>query len=521
MRIVKILLVILTITSVKSSFSQQLDRLVYFSDLSFGSVYEEMVFAQIEKNQDVDLKDLFLAIDVASESEAGRYKAKLGAIINQFEQEKIADKKEKKKVRIIYEGAHASLMTLYEEDALFPDLFRNGEFNCVTGTIVYSILFSDFDIPYSIQKGMNHVNLVVYPGSHTILVESTDAEKGVNALGISEKETYVDNLSRGKLIPQDKAVEGNISEIFMQYAFKESQIDEYELASRQYSNRGIFQFRELQYNKAFMDFEKAFYLKPCIELANMLLQSGWMVLHMSQYHTISDVELLIKMSRYREFGITDEDILSEFVRITEKVFKERHDLKNYEKGFNLLSKNLESKELIREISLVYYGVIIEDLLNDAKLNATLEYLDNLYELDPENKQIQILIKDILISLFNSDLISPLEQKESLDYYRDKFPLVYEMPVMKLVDLGILLTTSEYWFSQKNPTKGSQSLAQFEMQIQFTKDVSLLSREISSAYQTAAFYYYNHGNIRKTREYLDRGIKVLPNSHSLRNMRNSI
>jgi tetratricopeptide (TPR) repeat protein len=502
-------------------FAQDLDSLVRFPDLSFNTVFEEMIFANLENQKEVSLLDLYLAIDVSSESEAGRCKAKFNALLNDFKKEDIQNKKEKKQVKQIYEETHASLMRHYEEGAYFPDLFKEGSFNCVTGSIVYSLIFSEFSIPYSIQKGMNHVMLVAYPETHTMVVESTDSEKGLVALGKNDKEDFVGGLSRGKLVTQDEILQNNITSLFLQYAFEESQIDNYELASFQYSNRGLLLLEEMEYEKAFSDFEKAFYLKPRKELAAMLLQTGGLVLHMTDYKSLSHVELLVKLSRFQKYGITDEVVIAEFSRITEKVFHDRNDHEKYENAFVLLSENLESKELVQKISLLYYGEVIDAMIEDGNIRGTMTYLDDLYALDPEDSRIQILIRDILISNLNNALLSPPEQLAFLDQHRDQFPLVYELSLMNLIDLSMLVKTAEYWYDRENPLKGKEHLDLFESRISEDSEIHRIAIEIQSAYETAAFYYYNQGNVRKTKEYLDRGLNVLPTSYNLRRLKESI
>lgn len=501
--------------------SQELDSLVRFPDLGFETVFEEMIFANLENDRKVALEDLYLAIDVASENEATRCKARLDALVNEFRKEQIQNRKEKKQVKQIYEEIHTSLMKKYVEDALFPDLFKDGNFNCVTGSIIYSLIFKEFDIPYSIQKGMNHVSLVAFPETHTILVESTDSEEGLRALDKGDKEAYVNALSRGKLITMDERMHNSITSIFLQYAFEESQIDELELASFQYSNRGILEFGKMEYDQAFRNFEKAFYLKPGKELAVMLLQTGGLVLHMSDYKDSDHVKLLVKLSRYSEYGFTDEVVEGEFARITEKVFHDRGDQKRYEEAFTILSKNLESEELVRKISITYYGEIITSLLQDGNLMPTLNYLDDLYALDPENRQIQNLIRDILLTNLDRNLLAPPEQLAFLDRYRDQFPKVYEMSMVKLIDLSMLVQNAEYWFDREEPQKGTHHLYLFEERLAGEQEINMIAVEIQSAYETAAFYYYNRGNMRKTREYLDRGLKVLPTSYNLKRLKSSI
>lgn len=501
--------------------SQELDSMVLYSDLTYLSIFEEMIFSKIEKGEEIALADLYLAVSADSESDANRQKDKLNALISSLKRSGSEGKKEKKKVKVIYEEVHASLMVKYEEEAYFPDLFKNGNFNCVTGSMVYSLVFSEFDIPYSIQKGMNHVNLVAFPETHTILVESTDSEEGLKAMDKNAKSAYVDQLSRGKLITPEQRTQGNITSIFMQYALSESDIDEYELASYQYFNRGVFLVKELNYEEAHKAFEKAYYLKPGLELAGMLLQTSGLILHQSDYSKPEHVKLICKIARFKEFGITDDDVLGEFGRITQKIFYDREDAVMYESAFNILISDLKSKELVEKISLSYYAEVIESLINEGDFRGSLQYIDELYELGKDNKRILTSIKDILISyLVSANMVAP-DQVAFMDRYRAYLPEVFEMPMMKLIDVSTLVSAADYYFSREDPVKGNQSLELFEQRVDGIGNLNMVAGEIESAYELAAFYYYDRGNRYRTRLILDRGLKILPQSHRLKYLKSSI
>lgn len=501
--------------------AQDIDSLVFFGDLSFSSVFEEMVFTNLEEGQETDLLDLYLALNVASESEASRYKAQLMQLENSLKEKGITEKKAKKQVKTIYEDVHSSLMVKYDEEAYLPDLFKNGNFNCVSGSMVYAHLFSEFSIPYSIQKGMNHVALVAYPETYTILVESTDAEDGTKSMNKGDKQSYVDQLSRGKLISENERMQSNMTALFYQYAFEESQIDERELASYQYFNRGLFHVRDLDYELAFYDFEKAFYLKPGKELAALLLQTGGVTIQMSDYRKQEHVELLIKLSRYSKYGISEDMILAEFARITEKVYLDRNNLEAYMRAHETLVDGLESEELVQKISLMYLGTIVNELLQEGNVNATLPYLEEMYVLDPEDKQIQNLIREVLVDKLSNALISPPEQLAMLDQYRESMPLVYKVQFMQLLDLSVLLGNAVYWFDRGEPVKGSSFLVRFEETYGGIEDLTRIHADIESAYESAAFFSYERGNLRQTQDYLNRGLNILPNSYALKRLKSAI
>jgi tetratricopeptide (TPR) repeat protein len=504
----------------ESATAQELDSLVQFTDLTFTSIFEEMVFSKIDKGQDVVMEDLYLAIDVNSEIEADRYKARINTLIEGFKDEKVDQKKERKKVKQIYEDTHEALMVHYEEDALFPDLFKTGNFNCVTGSIIYSLIFKEFGIPYYIQKGSNHVNLVAYPETSTILVESTDSEKGLVTMTMNKKTEYVDQLARGKLLTQEERVQNSIKEIFSEYAFKEGQIDDFGLASIPYSNRGISFLSELNYEEAYNAFEKSYFLSPGIEKAAVLLQTGGAILHMSDYRDLSHVKLLSKLYRFRELGFTEEVVISEFERITEKVFSDRNDADSYSNAYTVLSKNLDNKELVRKISLIYYGTLIDNLIKDGYVNATIQYLDEIYALDPESRRVQELIRSLVLQSMAENNFSAPSQLAYLDHFKDQFPKVYDMHLMQLVELSLIANTAAYWFGNENAEKGNQFLNRFERQIPGFDEINRISNEIESAYKNAAFYYYRESNIKKAHAYLDRGLEILPSSQYLRNLKSS-
>ena len=501
--------------------AQEIDSLVYFEDLNFSSIFEEMVFSRLEEGQETHLEDIYLALSVASENEAARYKSQLRKLENSLKEKGIMEKKAKKQVKTIYEDVHGSLMVKYDNEAYLPDLFKNGKFNCVTGSMVYALIFAEFNIPYSIQKGMNHVNLVAYPETFTILVESTDAVEGTKSMTRADKQSYVDNLSRGKLISQDERTQSNMTSLFYQYAFEESQIDERELASYQYFNRGLFHTPNMDYELAFNDFEKAFYLKPGKELAGLMLQTGAVTIQMSDYRKQEHLDLLIKLSRYSKYGISEDMILAEFARITEKVFLDRNNLEAYNRAHETLVTKLKSEKLVKKISLMYFGTIVNDLLQEGKVNATLPYMEKMYALDPEDKQIQNLIQEVLVDRLSNSLISPPEQLAMLDQYRESMPMVYKMHFMQLIDLSVLLGNAVYWFDRGEPVKGSSFLVRFEEDHTAIEDLSRIHAEIESAYESAAYFCYERGYLRQTREYLDRGLKILPNSYALKRLKSSI
>lgn len=502
-------------------YSQTSDTLVFFEDLSFTSSYEEDIFIRLKAGEEVALLDLYLAVNIHSEEEAERFKKKYRALRSSFEREGVDGMKDKKKIKAIYEDTHDALMIRYSEEALFPDLFREGSFNCVSGSMVYSLLFEEFGIPYQIQKGMNHVYLLAYPQTQTMLVETTDSEKGLIKLDQSDKEKYLEQLARGKMITPQESAGNSVTSMFLQYAFEKTQIDAYELASYQYSNQGIFYYNDRKLDKAYRCFEKAQYLKPNEVYAQMLLSTGAFLLHQAKYRDTADFYLLRKLVRYSDYGITEDDVLAEFNRISQKVFFEQSDTVNYRLAHDILLSTSLSEASKKTISIAFYGNLINARLEKNDMEGALSYLDDYYRIDSENEQVVELITQILVE----GAVEKKNKEESLTFissYASQFPDVYEKDRMKSFTMALYLELAREKFELKQAREGLAYLDKFEASYQTELFYGGGGAPIIvEAYEHAAFYYYEKHYYRQAKEMLDRGLKILPGNHRLIYLRKSL
>lgn len=114
-----------------------------------------------------------------------------------LEKRKTKYKSESQFVEYAFYYIHKKLLKKYIEYASIDQTIENGAYDCVTATAVYSLFFTELEIPFSVIETNYHIYVMVYPGtSNEILIETTDPVKGFianPAIIANRKQLYASN----------------------------------------------------------------------------------------------------------------------------------------------------------------------------------------------------------------------------------------------------------------------------------------------------------------------------------------
>lgn len=81
---------------------------------------------------------------------------------------------EKEFVRYVFSKTHQKYLKKFEPSAPFNNLFINGSYNCLSGTILYAVILQHFDISYQVIETNYHIFLTVNTREGEVLLEATD-----------------------------------------------------------------------------------------------------------------------------------------------------------------------------------------------------------------------------------------------------------------------------------------------------------------------------------------------------------
>ncbi|MCK6617305.1 MAG: hypothetical protein L6Q51_06650 [Cyclobacteriaceae bacterium] len=203
-------------------------------------------------------------------------------------------------IRHIFASTHKKFLKHFNAQANFGLLFKDGTYNCLTGTILYSLILSDFNIHHQVIETNYHIFILVHSDTGTLLLEATDPINGLVATP-NEIATRINSYKAAP--PSITSADSDL----MRYEFS---FDMYnavtidELAGLLYYNQAIEAYNNQQLTQAvfFLGEAIARYSSPRIEeMARLLL----ITVHESNLdaHEKSKVKRKLQAIRYRAMPV--------------------------------------------------------------------------------------------------------------------------------------------------------------------------------------------------------------------------
>ncbi len=490
------------------------DSLVFFHELTYHSEFEAGAFHEFHFPNQSDYLKIALAVDPESDSSIVKMaRNQIHDIESYLLKKNIRKKNQKKQVKLIYKTVHDRLFKKYEEKILFDKIFKKGLYNCVTASILYTMIFERFNIPCEIKMSSNHVYLYAFPSTESILVEATNPVEGYLEYDSRFKENYVKYLLENKIISEEEFAGSNIHDLFKSYYFREETISLKELAGLQYLNSGAYMIDEDEYRNAYSLLEKAYYLYPHEKVEFMMLMAATNIIEGSDYSNIEDTKYLYKLSRFDSY-IKKEQIIGEFNRITHKLLIDKGMTATYDSIFGLLQKHITDSTAHAEISFMYYYERGRILFTKTEIDESIQYLGRAYNIKSKNANIEALLIGAIATILQNEQ-DPVVINDTLQSFIQKYPALEKTKAFSQMLLINKLSMMAYYFSEKKPEKAIHCQTYFENHYFPEQGMNMLEQPIVSAYSSGAVYYFRQGNYSKTRNILEQGLEYVPESSELK------
>ncbi|MEK6480457.1 hypothetical protein WJR50_23135 [Catalinimonas sp. 4WD22] len=250
----KLILVLCSGLFYQASFAQEILELRYC--VLFDTYQEQQVFHDWQQGKGVDLLSMLSAYDPHLDSITfSSFSDKLQKELLKLQRKQTQVNDTLWLIKRLFYQLHQKFLKRYQAQASFADLIRKGEYNCLSGTMLYAYVLEYLNIPYMIYETPQHVFLRVFLEEETLVFEATDPMHGVHT-------------------QQKMLFKGEQAVLWIS------------LIGLQYFNVGIKYYEEGQYLNALRSFRKAQLLYPASErirkhLAytfNVYEQSDWLSL---------------------------------------------------------------------------------------------------------------------------------------------------------------------------------------------------------------------------------------------------
>jgi|GEM_PF-2840126 len=486
--------------------SKQIDTLIFNND------FEKKIFVEYINTNKIEPLNLLLAINYSDKALFA--KEKLNDFCKELEGKGIRGLNTKKKIKEIFKRTHAAFLQKYTEDVCFSDIFINGNYNCVTASALYALVFDYFQIEYLIKKTPQHVYLVADPKGEQVAIETTLPTKGIFVYDERFVKGYVEYLKENKLISENEYRTKPINELFEQHYNKATTIDFLQLASLQYYNKCIFLIDLLDYKEALKNLEKAEILFQDNSIKFLL--SNVLINVLSEQNSSKKYNggtLAKYLNANKKSSLSTEYVSDYFKMVSNELVINRPNINGYKQFFKDFTSLITDSINTNDYHQTYNALLGYYYYTSSNYSKALFHYGNSYNLNSEN----IATKQVILELILKKLTTNLEYEDKLDSLEmnvKKFPFLTDNSNFQIFFVGSYASAILNCFERGSFADGKQILSQLEKCIKDNNLQGAYSDPVSTVYTQIASTYYRLHYYENQEEILKRGLDLFPNSRML-------
>lgn len=420
---------------------------------------------------------------------------------------------EKSKINKIFKSANHSFFIQYDLNAYCSKFYSDGKFNCVTGSLFFSLIMDSLNIPYTIKEKPTHVFLLAYPSTFSLPIESTDPNMKIFIPDEGFKKRYVDFLVDTKLIPKSEIATKGVETIFNEKYYSNKDIKPVELVGLLYFNSGVNYLTENNFKCAFQQFEKAYILYPSERIRYVLEVSLLAFATDMGPFSLDQLDFLAKLANYTKNKSYHEMVTDQFKTYTQKYLINENDETKYEQIYNRLISQVEDSTVKADISTVYFEERSRVCSIKEDDEGGWKFICQGYKINPKNLD--------LINRLQSNFITKLKSMP----YEDSSLIQYDSLVNQYSALrnnqeilryegAFYLNKAEKLFFHDNIMGGEKLLKKFDAFLNKYPNCKFNPYYIGGIYCEIASAYYRKKDINKCKSTIERGLVLAPNEEQL-------
>jgi tetratricopeptide (TPR) repeat protein len=427
-----------------------------------------------------------------------------------------------KYIHDIYQTVHSSVLRKYALNTSFDRIFSAGDYNCVTASALYALVFEELGIPYQLKELPHHVYIVAFP-NEGIVVESTDPRSGLFDIGDEFKTTFVDDLVKAKIISAEERRREPLADLFNKHYFNDKAIGFKELVALQYLNQGFYLMEDELYREALPNLEKAAYLYPTKQVVAGLSLCMAHILDKSSYADDGDVDLLARLTRLDPvLGYGEKEVGDEFRRITYDLLIEKGDRERYDRVFAVLMKQVKSDSLRNNLDYVHSYETARSYMLGGLEEAGLPHAYRALKLKPANLESQHMVISAYYKKLeaNGDPIPDPDLSQAFLAIKDSVPLIWSNNNYRNL------------YVQLHVLKGTDMVrkSRYQDALAFLSEIKALYAEtgikpkaanISYICGELAKHYFKRSDYKKAKEAVGFGLELYPSDDYLTSIRSQL
>lgn len=451
----------------------------------------------------------FLDFETSDPALSQRAYAQLDRVTHEWHGRFRHDRVERSMKRL-FASVHDEFFVRYVDNPIFADIFTKGEYNCVTASALYSILFERLGIPYEIRELPTHVYVVAYPDTYQLIVESTLPAEGIIEIRDRQVKAYRKELLANKMVSEEELRETDDVFSLMQ---QDSVITLQNLYGIQLFNRSLVYLEQEDYRRSVELLQRAKTHHDRDYLDFTILANLGFLAHEPSRLSAADRCFIIEV-----FATLPDEFSEEEVPAIMAVF---HDFTGEVSTASLARLANETadcidrsavpqslKDAVANATGIYRALYY---YNALQLDTALRILADTYE--PSNTNAYRLIKQVFID-YAKHIQDPYAVLDTLGRYQQLFPFLAADETMQLTRGGCYLQIVSYKFELGEPAEGLEYLDKFE-QVFSPADAAILNPDIIGVgYGAVSAYYVRQGQEEEALRWIERGLEYAEHSLEL-------
>ncbi len=483
---------------------------------NFVSDIEKEMFNKFEKDSiNYDFLKSICAIDSSFTDERHIvYKRQLDEIIHTLPSKEQKDSKEKKRIKKIYNIIHDRFFVKYNLEAVFTDIFKNGTYNCVSASALYSYVFDELNIPYQVKELPSHVFLIAYPETLKIYLETTaPGAYGFYSPSKSQIEKIVNELIELKLVANHEVQAKGYSKVYQDYFFGNKYLNKSSLIGMQYFNECMKRMADENYDKALYSISKSmiFYKSPFSKkISSQLILENISEMKFDNKESIDFLYSNLSKLQYKKDIETNsiKGIIYGICNNNKNDFIEEIAIK-----FSTFKDN-QLNELFKK---EFYEYLSANEAEKYNFDKALKYCDTLFKINSANKRTKEIVLFSVSRKF-SVMTSNDESISLMDNFIEKYSFLEGDKRIETIRVYLFAQLARTSFINRNSKKGLEYLNSFEKIMDTQKDnVQIPPDLIADLYLIVGRYYFGNSKFRSSLRHFNKGLEYSPNNSELNKM----
>jgi tetratricopeptide (TPR) repeat protein len=461
--------------------------------------------------------DDFIKLSLTSELNDDEYQVIYNKFIQDLKQLNLgsdADKSEKH-VRKVYQVIHDHFLKNYNPQAHFGDFIVNGDYQCVSASILYAYVLETLKIPYQIKQEFSHVYVIANPGTDNIQFETIDHLKLYYYFDDQAKQRNVNELIKAGYIDQSRAINVGTEQAFDDFFYSKTDISLKEAVGLLYFYRALTMMGGDATKEAYSDICKSDLLFPDRKnefIKNNLLSS---MITTFKYDDLEDWHALTHLvnNKYASDDVK-KYLVFQFQNFTNNKLINAGQKDKVNEVFNYLRTSIIDTAVKRQVAETYFfdNAHYSYMMNDY--SQALACLETAYSL---NRNSPLITSDFVQMILHkySGQATTAQNLGIFDKYMDGYPALKSNRAIISIYIYYMSSLCVTAFVTENGPAGEKYIQLLMHELDEHPDYDNSSHYvIGNAFARASMYYFKKQGKQKAVAVLNTGLKYAPDDEQL-------